>query len=458
MVFSKDKAFFRELFTLALPIALGSLVSFSVSLSDNMIISKLGGTAVSAVFLGNQVAFLLTMLVTGVESALIVVESHIIGKGELEGAKCAASYGIIFALAISLPFFALSVFAPRLLLSFFTNETLLIEAGVPFIKALGFSFLFFAPAQALAAVLRSIKKPKTAFFASVLAFAVNLFLDFGLVFGKMGFPRLDILGAGIATLVARVVEFLFSFVYAFFIDRELGLRIGSVFKFERDAFALFFKKLAPLEATQLVWSVNAFFATRVMGREGGAVVAGLSVASSLYNLSYVVTAGVSGALSVIIGRALAGGGCDSGHTFARFSHKTQLIAVFLGVLTAIFMQAVKSPFSSLWDLSGIESEYARALISVLSFMVIGTAYQSVMLNGFIRSTGEVGFIFKFESLSVFCLIIPFSLLASRLGASPILLFAILKCDQLAKCPVAYFKMKKIRKRLLGGASLPHPEI
>ena len=102
MVFSKDKAFFRELFTLALPIALGSLVSFSVSLSDNMIISKLGADAVSAVFLGNQVAFLLTMLVTGIESSVIVVESHLIGKGEVDGAKAAASLGIIFSLAVSL--------------------------------------------------------------------------------------------------------------------------------------------------------------------------------------------------------------------------------------------------------------------------------------------------------------------------------------------------------------------
>ena len=105
MIFLKDKSFYSELFKLALPIALGSLVSFSISLSDNMIISRLGADAVSAVFLSNQIAFLLTMISTGIESSVLSALSRLIGGGEYDKARAVASLGIIFAIIISLLFF-----------------------------------------------------------------------------------------------------------------------------------------------------------------------------------------------------------------------------------------------------------------------------------------------------------------------------------------------------------------
>ena len=442
MLVLKDKTFLKELFKLAFPIALGNLVSFSISLSDNMIISKLGEHAASAVFLGNQVALLLSMLTVGIESAALVVISRFVGGKENGSARTAALLAVVFASALSLVFFVFSCFFPRIVLSLLTDDFSLVEAGIPFLKTLGVSFLFFAPSQAMASVLRSIKKAKLAFFAAFSAFLVNLFFNFVLIFGKIGFSRLDILGAGIATLIARVTEFLILFVCVFFVDKRLALRFSAFLNLKKEAAFVFLRNLAPLTATQLVWSVNSFFATSLMGHTGKEVVAGLSVALSLYNLSYVVTAGISGALGIIAGRFVGSAGCEIKNKISTYSKTAEIIALFLGVLTAVFMQSLKTAFISLWGLEGAASEWARNFIKVLSVLVIGTAYQSVLLNGIVRSTGNVGFILKLETFCVFCLIIPMAVFASIFGASPVMLFAILKCDQVFKCPVAYFKIKK----------------
>ena len=442
MIFSKDKSFYSELFKLALPIALGSLVSFSVSLSDNMIISKLGGTAVSAVFLSNQIAFLLTMLSTGIESSVLSALSRLIGGGDCDKARAIASLGIIFAIIISLLFFLPSSLFPKFVLSLLTDSKELVEKGAPYLRALGASFLFFAPSQAMAAALRSIKKAKIAFFASFSAFVVNLFFNLVLVFGKLGFPRLDIFGAGVATFFARAAEFSILFVYVFFIDRELKLRISAFLKINKSAFRLFLKTAAPLVSAQLVWSVNNFFASSLMGHNPKALVAGLSCATALYNLSYVVTAGISGALGIMVGRLVGENVKENLPSLRSHFKSAQIISLFLGALTALFMQSFKSAFVPLWGLSGISYEWANGFINVLSLLVIGTAYQLIALNGFVKSIGDVGFILKLESFSVFCLIIPLSLLASSLGAPPLLIFALLKCDQIIKCPIAYFKLKK----------------
>ena len=445
MVFSKNKEFYSELLKLALPIALGSLVSFSISLSDNMIISKLGDEAVSVVFLGNQIAFLLTMLVSGIEATVLAVSSRLIGCGENDKARSIASLGVFFAIGISFVFFVFSCFFPRLVLSFITDNLALVESGAPFLRSLGVSFLFFAPAQALAAVLRSVKKAKIAFFAALSALGVNVFFNVVLIFGEMGFSPLGIFGAGIATVIARCVELVILFVYTFFIDCEMKLRPSSFFKIQKGALSLFLKNGIPLLATQIVWSINNFFATALMGRTPEGVVAGLSAATSLYNLSYVVTAGLSGALGIITGRLVGKGNRASLKKLGDYSKSAGVISLLLGLLTAVFMQAVKFPFISIWGLNSASSDWALGFINVLSFMVVGTAYQSALLSGFIKSTGHVGFIMKLESFFVFCLIIPLSLLASRLVVSPLSIFALLKCDQILKCPAAFFKLRKITR-------------
>ena len=445
MVLLNNKSFYKELFKLSLPIALGSLVSFSISLSDNMIISRLGTDAVSAVFLSNQIAFLLTMLSTGIEATVLSSASRLIGAKDFDKARAIASLGIISAIIISFLFFIPSSFLPKFVLSLFTDNAMLIEKGAPFLRVLGISFIFFAPSQAMAAALRSIKKAKIAFFAAFSAFTVNLFFNIILVFGKFGLPRLDVFGAGVATLIARMAEFSILFVYVFFIDRELKLKFSSFLKVNKAAFRIFIKNAAPLVSAQLVWSINSFFASSLMGHKPETVVAGLSAATALYNLSYVVTAGVSGALGIMVGR-LVGQDAEGDVPRLRAHFKnSQIISFILGVFTAVFMQIFKAPFISFWNISGASYEWASGFINVLSFLVIGTAYQSILLNGFVRSIGDVSFILKLESFSVFCLIIPLSLLASRLDASPIFIFALLKCDQIIKCPIAYFKLKNTFK-------------
>jgi len=449
MVFTKDKGFYRELATLALPIALASLVSYSITLFDNMMIAPLGNTQTSAVYLSNQVALLLTMLSAAIEGTVLVLSSQLIGASLMDKARRVASLGILLALGLALVFFVLSSIFPKLVLSILTDKAQLIEAGNGFLRLLGISFLFFAPSQAIAAALRCIKKAKIALFSSLFALVLNVSLNFVLIYGKFGFSAMGIIGAGVATLSARIVEFSFLFIYAFFIDKELKLRLFSIFKIDKSDIRQFFKIGAPIIATQIVWSINSFFSSSLMGHQSEeGVVTGLSVAIALYNLTYVVTNGTSGAVGVITGRIVGKGDQAEIEKMRGYSNSVQLIFVALGLSTALLMQATKLPFISLWGVSGAARGFALAFINLLSVFVVGTAYQSASLGGIIKSAGDVGFVFKTESFFVFCVIIPFALLATSFGASPIAVFAILKCDQLLKCPVAFFKLKKFKFKKL----------
>jgi len=446
MFFSRDKGFYLELFKLALPIALQSLVTSSFALVDNLMISTLGNSLSSAAYLGNQIAFFLTMLVAGVESTVLVLSSQFMGANKNDKARSASCIGISAGLILAILFFVLSTFSPRLVLSLLTDKDELISDAVPFLRALGVSFLFFAPSQAIGSALRSVKKPKVTFAASFIALFVNIYLNFALIFGKFGFSKLGILGAGVATFVARVFEFSVLFIYAFLIDRDLKLRIRSFFKFDKNVFFDFSKTAYPIILAQLAWSINTLFSSSLMGHiKGEGVVAGLSVAIALYNLSYVVTNGMSGAVAVLNGRMLGSENVPF-EKMREYSRSVQVIFVILGVLSTVLIQALKLPFISLWGISGPACDFAKGFIDILSFLVVGTAYQSASLNGLVKSSGDVKFILKTESFFVFCLIIPVSLLAFSLGASPFIVFTLLKCDQILKCPVAFFKLRRLNNK------------
>ena len=353
---------------------------------------------------------------------------------------------MIFGAALSFVFFVFSSFFPKLVLSLLTDRATLINNATPFLRALGASFLFFVPSQIIGSAMRSVKKAKIPFFASTISLFVNIYLNFALIFGKFGFSSLGILGAGVATFIARISEFLILFIYAFFIDKDLKLRVFSFFSFDKAVSISFLKTATPIVMAQLVWSLNSFFSSSVMGRisEDG-VVAGLSVAIGLYNLSYVVTNGMSGAVGIINGR-MVGKGSISTQKMQEYSRSVQIIFVLLGIFSAVLIQGLKLPFISLWGISVSAREFAKGFINILSLLVIGTAYQSAALNGLIKSSGEVRFILKTESFFVFCVIIPLSLLAFTLGASSFTVFAILKCDQILKCPVAFFKLRRMNNK------------
>lgn len=442
MVLSREKNFYRELIKLALPIAMQSVITFSISFSDNVMTARLGNAVSSGVYLANQIFLLLSMVLVGIEGTVLVISSQLQGAKKNDGAKHLASFGILLALSIAIVFTLLSVLLPEFTISIFTDSEEVVSEGADFLRILGFSFLLYAPSQAIAAAMRSVKKPKIPFFASLSALAINISLNYALIFGNLGFSQMGAFGAGISTLCARAVEFIILFIYAFFIDKELNLSLKAFLKIKRETVRSFFKVGGPIILSQLVWCINIFFASSVMGRFGSAVVAGVSAAMGLYNLSYVIAGGFSGAVGIVFSRLVGENTRESYEKMRNHIFSVQLVFLALGVLSFLVMQVFKLSFVSFWGISGEAIPHAISFINVLSVLSIGTAYQSAALNGIIKSLGDTRFILKTEAFFVFAIIIPFSILAQSFSVSPALVFALLKCDQLLKCPVAFFKIRK----------------
>ncbi len=442
--FQQNKSFFKGLATLGVPIALQNLLSVSCGLINMIMVGRLGDVAISGVYMGNQIKTLLTVFLYGVEGAIIALSAQYHGKGDTERIRRVCGIGLIFVGAVSVLLTLVCFFFPKFTVSLFTDNLEIVDTGAVYLRILSLSFIFFSLSQVALASLRSVESTKIGFFSSALSLTTNILLGYPLIFGKLGFARLEITGAAIATVVAHAVEFIFISIYVLFMDKRLNIRIKkfiSIFKIEKELISEFIKYGSPVISAQLLWGGNMLFASAVMGRQGGAAVAAMSVAGSLLNISHIVTNGCAGALGVLIGKAIGAGEFEKARRNAR---SAQILFIILGLFTSGFILLIKMPFISIYKMSPEAISEAKKFINVLAAVTIGTCYQSAVLNGILKSAKDTRFVFGVELFSVLALILPLALTAARLSLAPSIIFAALKSDQFIKCIPAAVRVNRFK--------------
>ena len=436
-----NKSFYKRLFKLAAPISLQALITFSIGLSDVIMIGRLGDNAISSVYVGNQVQTLLTFFIAGVEGAILAISAQYWGCKDNNTIKRIFTLGLLISVAVSLILTILCISAPEFVVSIFTNKKSIIKDGAEYLSVIALSFLFFSLTNIIIATMRSVESAKIGFVSSLFALAINLIFNYALIFGKLGAPRLEVRGAGIATLIARIAECLFVTVYLIFIDKKLKIRIKDL-KIDKEIAMQFLKYGSPIILGQIVWSINLLFASAVIGwQKSSEGTAAMSIASSLGNLSYVVTNGISGSLGVITGKSIGEGNIDY---VKSYSKKAQILFIALGALTAIIMQLLKNPFISIYNISPPAIKMSRKFINMLSITATATCYQSAVLFGLLKSGGDTKFVLKTEAIAVFLFVIPSAIIASRLGAPLPIIYLFLKIDQFIKCFPAAIRLNKFK--------------
>lgn len=436
MIFTKDRKFYSSLLHLAVPMAIGNLVTFLITLTDSIAVGKIGDAATASVFVGGLVATALQMFIAGIEGGVTVGISQYWGKGEGEPIKRIFSIGTILIFLFGVLLALLCFFFPEKISSLLGRG----DGGTEYLRLLSFSFPLYALSGAIGAALRGVEAPTVVTIASFTAFVINLFFDVLLIFGKLGFTKMGISGAAIATVIARGAELLILALYLFIKDKRINLRARELLKLDGRISLDFFRYTSPIVLGQLVWIFNTFFSSYVFSSFGSdAVITGLSVANTLNALSYVVMNGLSGAVGIIIGKAVGEGDRKKLRPYA---YTTEIIFIILGILTSATLLLVKNPFVSLYNISEQAADVAKSLITVLAFTVIGTSYQAACLLGIVRGGGDTSFILKNDAFFIFLAVIPLTVSALKLGAPLWVVFLALKSDQLLKCIPAAIKINR----------------
>lgn len=439
-ILTKDKSFYRSLFALAIPVALQNLITFAVGFADNLMVGALGDSAVSGVYIANQLQTFLQLFSGGIEGAVIILAAQYWGKRDTDSIKRIAAVGFRFTVAFGALLTVVCLLFPTHIVSIFTADPSAVADGCRYLKIVCFSYVFFCVTQLLIAAMRSVEVARIGMAVSAVSLFINIGLNYVLIFGKLGLPAMGIKGAALATLISRMIETAVMTVYVFAVDKRLGFKVSDFLKTDKALRRDFIRYGIPVIAGQVVWGVNLMAGTAVLGRFTVEVTTAASVANTMNSLAYVTMNGMSSAVGVITGKTVGSGRIDKVKEYAR---TVQVLFLGLGLITGTAIALLKAPFIGLYtDISSEASAYSRQFITVLSVTFIGTCYQAAGLFGLVKSGGDIGFVLKNDLIFVFLVVLPSAVTALHLGAPPWVVFACLKCDQVLKCFVAAVKINR----------------
>ena len=438
-VFTKDRSFYRSLVTLAVPISLQNLVTFAVSFADNVMIGSLGDDAISGVYIGGQLQSVLQMFVGGIEGAILILAAQYWGKKDTQSIRKVVSIGIKFALAVGLLSSLVAVLFPQWVIRAFTTEPGVIQEGAAYVQIVGFTYLFFSVSQVMIAAMRSVETARIGLYISCMALVINVCLNYVFIFGHFGFPAMGVRGAALATLVSRILEMCVGVGNVFFVDKKLRFGLKDLLHTDRQLLRDFIRYGLPVIGGQVVWAINSLANTKILGYYSAGVIPAASITGMLHNLVYVWMNGMSSAVGIITGKTVGAGQYEK---MKEYSKTVQMIFLFVGLISGAAVFLARDGFISLYNASPEAQAYSRQFINVISVTIIGTCYQAACLFGLVKSGGDISFVFKNDTIFVFLVVIPSSLLAMWLGAPPWVVFACLKCDQILKCFVAIVKINR----------------
>ena len=313
LLFKNDSKFYKKVFVLAFPIAMQSLISIGVNMLDTIMVGKLGENALSATSLANSFITIYHILCMGLGMGASVLVSRYWGmkkaasekreNGEqaAHALKQTVSLMLRLAFLLALIFALFTLFIPEKIMGTYTDDGKIISLGSIYFKYSVITYFFLGLSLVSTIVLRSVGQVKLPLLVSIGAFFVNLLANYAFIFGKFGMPRMEVAGAAIGTLIARIFEAGIILSFLFFKDKRINFRLQNIFMKTSSLLSEYVKISIPVLISDAILAFGNNSVAMVIGHLGATFVAANAITSVTQQLSSVLVQGVSQAGAIVTG-------------------------------------------------------------------------------------------------------------------------------------------------------------
>lgn len=435
----KDLGFYRKLMAIAIPTALQFLVTVSVNLIDTIMVGSLGETALSATALANQFINIFHVFCMGTGMGASVLVSRYWGMNDLPSLK--KSLTIMLRLVTVMgTFFALCCFfVPTTIMGIFTPETALIELGSVYFKWSTVTCLAMGFSMTVTIILRSVGQAIIPFVASVGALGLNVFFNYMFIFGKFGAPRMEVAGAAIGTLIARLFEAALICGYLLFVDKKIRYQLRDYFMKCSDMVGEYIRISIPVLISDSLLAFGNSAVAIIMGRIGSSFVAANSVTVVTQQLATALTQGISQAGCVITGHTIGEGNSKQAQ---QQSYTFLLFGFLIGTVGCGIIALISEPIIGCYNLTPQTQAIARQLMMAVGFIVIFQSANSIITKGVLRGGGDTKVLMIADNIFLWIVSIPLGALAGLHWRLPAFwIYCCLKMDNVLKCVWCVFRLR-----------------
>ena len=445
-----DRAFYRRVFAVMIPVLIQQVITNFVSLLDNLMVGQIGTEPMSGVAIVNQLLFVFNLCIFGGMAGPGIFTAQFYGRGDEQGVRHTFRAKWYVGVVSAAVFFAALSLNGSELISLFLHEgeagldlAETLRQGQDYLAVMFWQMLPFAAVQVYASTLRETGETKVPMTAGLIAVGVNLVFNYILIFGKLGAPALGVRGAAIATVLARLAELAIVAVWTHRHADRCGF-IRGAYRSPRVPGALV-KKMAvmgmPLLFNEVLWSAGMTTVNQCYSLRGLEVVSAMNISSTVSNLFFCAFFAMGMTVSIMIGQHLGAGRLEQA-----VDEDRKLIAFSIALCACVgVVMALLSPLvPELYNTTDAVKRLAVAFLLVDSAMMPLFAFTNTTYFT-LRSGGKTLITFLFDSAFVWCACIPLAYVLSRYTALPILtMFILVQALELIKCVIGYWLVKSRR--------------
>ena len=335
-----------------------------------------------------------------------------------------------------------SLFFPELLMKIFTTDPVVVARGVEYLQVVAISYLFTSIAMIFFIALRSTGNAKTPLYVSAFAMVLNVILNYILILGKFGLPRMEVRGAALATTIARIVEALLILYFVFKNKHPIATNIKKYFSFDRALVKRYFITGLPVILNEMFWSLGMTAYKIAFARMGTNVLAAVNVTEAIQGLFFVALMGISNASAIMIGNRIGEGRLEMAKSYAsRLLISGLLIGALLGAALALTSSILPIPF----NLSPGVMQMTIYTLIVMGILLPIKAYNMILVIGVLRAGGDTRFSMFTELAGVWLIGVPLAFIGALVIKMPIYyLYLFLALEEVFKFMMGMVRIKSGR--------------
>ena len=414
----KLKGFFTSLVAIAMPISLQALLQNLVNMLDTIMIGRIGSVEIAAVGLGNQIFFILNMILFGITSGGAVFIAQFWGRKDFGGIKRSLGLMTIIAVVVAAIFTVLGLFIPNQLISLYSPDPKVIQVGGTYLRYVCISYVPTAISFSITLAMRSTERVNLPLVCTSISLVTNIIANYFLIF----VAGLGVKGAAIATIISRIIELVILVVWSTSHNYEICGRIKELLNFNKSFICKFIMIAFPVILNETFWGLGTSVYNGIFAHAGTNAFTAYNITGTISQLTWVFCMGFGNGIGVLIGKKIGEKKIDEAKAYAsRSLWFMPLIGICVGILLLPLSKLLPFFFN-------VEPEIIKTATSILMILIFMYPFNSFCMNwivGVCRAGGDTVFSAVAEIVVLWCVSIPLGYVAAfvfHLSAPMIYLF------------------------------------
>ena len=442
---SSVKELYKKVFTIGIPVSIENMIYSLMNFIDVFMVGKenvvlgLGTAAVAGLGFANQIFMIFIVSLFGLNSGGGILAAQYYGKKDYKNLKKCLGITITVGLLFSFLFFLMGLFIPEKIIGIFTSDPKVLKLGANYFRIIALIYPLIGLGYSFNMQLRAIGKNQYSLYSTIIGLCINLVGNYLFINGNLGFPAMGVVGAAIATVIARIVS-VFYLIYIIYKNKlPMAGNFQELFKLSWSFIAKALKISLPVFGHEIMWVTGVSMYVIIYGRIGTEATAAIQVVKSISNLVFTLVFGLSSGTDAIIGQEIGAGNEENAYKYAVELLKISLV---IGTAVALFVYAICPVVLILMKVDSAIYPLAREIVLSEGILIIIKTTGTLFIVGVLRAGGDTLWTMFADLIPLWIFAIPLTYIAGlKFGLPVALVYLCSGSDELLKMPFCIQRLK-----------------